>query len=110
MILKYIPLTTIDGDLTSFAEFVGKAVMIVNGGKQHPLYAELTKAKDASGTAGKVTWNFEKFLISPDGSIQRFRSEVTPDAPEVVDAIEAALLAEVRKVRGHISAMSMPTG
>lgn len=63
----------------------------VNGRKQHPLYAELTKAKDASGNAGKVKWNFEKFLISPDGRIQRFRSAVTPDAPEVIDAIENTL-------------------
>lgn len=63
----------------------------VNGGNQHPLYAELTKAKDASGKAGKVKWNFEKFLISPNGDIQRFRSAVAPDAPEIVDAIEKAL-------------------
>lgn len=159
MVLKDIPLTTIDGDETSLAQFAGKAVMIVNvaskcgftpqyaaledlykkygeqgfailgfpsnqfmfqepgtaeeikefctmnfgvtfpmfekinvnGRMQHPLYAELTKAKDASGTAGKVQWNFEKFLISPDGNIQRFRSAVTPDASEVVDAIEKAL-------------------
>ena len=63
----------------------------VNGSKRHPLYAQLTKAKDASGTAGKVKWNFEKFLISPDGSIQRFRSAVSPDAPEIIDAIENSL-------------------
>lgn len=63
----------------------------VNGRKQHPLYGELTKAGDAEGTAGKVKWNFEKFLISPDGNIQRFRSAVSPDTPEIVDAIEKAL-------------------
>jgi glutathione peroxidase len=63
----------------------------VNGKKQHPLFAELTKAKDAGGKAGKVQWNFEKFLISPDGQIQRFRSAVAPDAPEIIDAVENAL-------------------
>lgn len=63
----------------------------VNGSNQHPLYTELTKAKDASGMAGKVKWNFEKFLIAPNGEIQRFRSAVSPDAPEVIAAIETAL-------------------
>lgn len=33
----------------------------VNGGKRHPLYAELVEAQDASGAAGRVKWNFEKF-------------------------------------------------
>lgn len=63
----------------------------VKGGKQHPLYAELIKTPDAQGDAGNVKWNFEKFLIAPDGSIQRFRSAVTPDSPEIVDAIEKSL-------------------
>jgi len=64
----------------------------VNGENQHPLYAELTKAADAEGTAGDVQWNFEKFLIGPDGTVvNRFRPRTEPDAPEVVAAIEAAL-------------------
>lgn len=63
----------------------------VNGRDRHPLFAELTKALDASGKAGRVRWNFEKFLISPDGSVQRFRSRTAPDDPEVVSAIEAVL-------------------
>lgn len=159
MDLKDISLTTIDGQKTSFDEFTGNAVMVVNvasrcgftpqyavleelyrkysdrgftvlgfpsnqfmfqepgnaeqikefcsmtygvtfpmfekvdvdGRNQHPLYAELTSVKDAKGKAGKVQWNFEKFLISPDGNVQRFRSAVAPDAPEIVAAIEQAL-------------------
>ncbi|HTR69598.1 MAG TPA: glutathione peroxidase [Mycobacteriales bacterium] len=64
----------------------------VNGRDQHPLYAELTKTPDAKGKAGRVKWNFEKFLIGRDGAvIGRFRSKVKPDSPEVVGAIEAAL-------------------
>ncbi len=63
----------------------------VNGAKQHPLYAELTTVPDANGTAGKVKWNFEKFLVAPGGAVRRFRSAVKPDAPEVVEAIEQAL-------------------
>ncbi|MDI9903184.1 glutathione peroxidase [Rhodococcus sp. IEGM 1409] len=64
----------------------------VNGENQHPLYAELTKAADAEGTAGDIQWNFEKFLIGPDGTVvNRFRPRTEPDAPEVVAAIEAVL-------------------
>ncbi len=63
----------------------------VNGRSQHPLYAELTKTPDATGKAGRVTWNFEKFLVTPVGGIHRFRPGVEPDAPELLAALEAAL-------------------
>jgi len=71
----------------------------VNGRSQHPLYAELTKAADAEGKAGKVKWNFEKFLLTPAGEVHRFRPKVEPDAPEIVDLIEAALRAATSKDR-----------
>jgi glutathione peroxidase len=63
----------------------------VNGDGRHPLYRELVAEADASGAAGDVQWNFEKFLVAPDGSIQRFRPRTTPDDPTLVGAIEAAL-------------------
>ena len=63
----------------------------VNGDDRHPLYAELTEVADAEGAAGDIQWNFEKFLVSPDGTIQRFRPGVEPEAPELVAAIEADL-------------------
>ena len=64
----------------------------VNGPEQHPLYAELTKAADSDGEAGDVQWNFEKFLLSPDGEVVgRFRPKVEPGATEVVEAIEDVL-------------------
>ena len=63
----------------------------LNGKKAHPLYAELTKTKDAHGKAGRVIWNFEKFLITPDGTVHRFRPTVQPDDPEIVALIEGAL-------------------
>jgi glutathione peroxidase len=63
----------------------------VNGTNQHPLFAELSKAEDADGKAGKVRWNFEKFLITPDGQVHRFRSSTVPDAPEIVSLIERSL-------------------
>ncbi|HEU5486138.1 MAG TPA: glutathione peroxidase, partial [Microlunatus sp.] len=34
----------------------------VNGKKAHPLYQALRTTPDADGKAGRVTWNFEKFL------------------------------------------------
>ena len=63
----------------------------VNGPGKHPLYKELTKTKDKAGLAGPVMWNFEKFLVSPDGSVQRFRPTTKPDDPEIIAAIEKSL-------------------
>jgi len=63
----------------------------VNGRGKHPLYSELTRVKDANGVAGRVKWNFEKFVIAPDGAISRFRPTTQPDAPEVIAAIENGL-------------------
>ena len=64
----------------------------VNGADRHPLYAVLTETADAGGEAGDVQWNFEKFLIAPDGEVvNRFRPRTEPDAPEVIAAIEAVL-------------------
>jgi glutathione peroxidase len=63
----------------------------VNGPERHPLYAELTDTADADGEAGDIKWNFEKFLVGPDGSVTRFRPMVAPDAEELVAAVEASL-------------------
>jgi glutathione peroxidase len=63
----------------------------VNGKDRHPLYKQLVKARDQSGVAGPVAWNFEKFLILPNGEVHRFRPKVKPDATEIVAVIEANL-------------------
>jgi glutathione peroxidase len=63
----------------------------VNGRSQHPLYAELTRTPDAEGKAGKVKWNFEKFVVTPTGEVHRFRPKVEPDASEIIQLIEASL-------------------
>jgi glutathione peroxidase len=64
----------------------------VNGRRRHPLYEQLSAVEDADGRAGEVDWNFEKFLISPTGEIvARFRPMVTPEDPQVTDAIERVL-------------------
>jgi glutathione peroxidase len=64
----------------------------VNGEGRHPLYAILTAAEDDEGRAGDIQWNFEKFLVSPEGAVlRRFRPRTVPEAPEVVSAIEEHL-------------------
>jgi glutathione peroxidase len=64
----------------------------VNGRKATELYKALKENPDAGGKAGRVEWNFEKFLVLPDGSVKRFRPKQKPDAPEIVEAIEGALV------------------
>jgi glutathione peroxidase len=64
---------------------------MVNGRNRHELYKSLVKTKDGMGLAGPVMWNFEKFLVARDGSVQRFRPQTKPDDPKVIAAIEAAL-------------------
>jgi glutathione peroxidase len=64
----------------------------VNGAGRHPLYRELTKVSDATGEAGDVRWNFERFLVSPEGQVVgRFRPKTDPESPELVAAVEAVL-------------------
>ncbi len=87
----------------------------VTGTDKHPLYAALITAQPErisngndlrdhlAGYAAKnglpgpnelpeLLWNFEKFLISREGRvIGRFASDLTPDDPKLVSAIEAAL-------------------
>ncbi|OON71373.1 glutathione peroxidase [Streptomyces tsukubensis] len=64
----------------------------VNGEARHALYSELVDTPDAEGHTGDIRWNFEKFLISGDGTVAaRFSPQTAPDAPEVVAAIEKVL-------------------
>lgn len=59
----------------------------VKGDDKDPLYTYLT-----SQTGGEIKWNFTKFLIGRDGKIlSRFESKVTPESPEVTQAVESAL-------------------
>ncbi|MFJ9554838.1 glutathione peroxidase [Nocardiopsis sp. NPDC101807] len=66
----------------------------VNGKDRHPLYGVLTETPDADGQAGKVKWNFEKFLVLPDGAVHRFRPTTVPDDPAIVALIEKSLPGE----------------
>jgi glutathione peroxidase len=62
----------------------------VNGAGRSALYQWLVAADPTA--AGDLRWNFEKFLVGPDGAVRgRFPSKVKPDDPALVAAIEAAL-------------------
>ena len=64
----------------------------VNGAGRHPVYDLLTAVPDADGEAGDIQWNFEKFLVRPDGTVAgRFRPRTVPDDPQVLAVIEANL-------------------
>lgn len=63
----------------------------VNGKNAADLYKALKQTEDAGGKAGRVEWNFEKFLVLPDGEVIRFRPKQKPDDPAIVGAIESAL-------------------
>jgi glutathione peroxidase len=62
------------------------AKISVKGEDKAPLYQFLTQ------TGGEIPWNFTKFLIGRDGKvITRLEPKTTPESPESITAIEAAL-------------------
>lgn len=64
----------------------------VNGDKADPLFKYLTGAESNPQFAGKVMWNFEKFLIGRDGKVvARYKTGISPDAEEVISAIKNEL-------------------
>lgn len=83
----------------------------VNGPGRHPLYSQLVAAKpeavapEESGflarmtskgrapkETGDILWNFEKFLISRDGTVlERFSPDMEPDNAIVTERIQKAL-------------------
>jgi glutathione peroxidase len=55
----------------------------VKGDDISPLFKYLTEAPNPDFT-GEIKWNFEKFLIDPNGKlIHRFRSQTTPMSPDI---------------------------
>ena len=62
------------------------------GADANPLYQFLTSKDTNPKHAGKVAWNFEKFVIGRDGSIvARFVSDVEPDSRELLDLLRKEL-------------------
>lgn len=64
----------------------------VNGEGAHPLYRWLEEQGTEPDGPGDIKWNFAKFLVGKDGRVlARFSPAVTPEAPELVTAIERAI-------------------
>jgi glutathione peroxidase len=64
----------------------------VNGDNAAPLYKTLTATSTKPAGPGKISWNFEKFLIGRDGQVvARFSPRTEPSDDQVVSAIEAEL-------------------
>ena len=64
----------------------------VRGKEMHPLYRFLSSKDSNPEFGGKITWNFNKFLISREGKIiNRFESKTEPLHTEIIKAIEQAL-------------------
>lgn len=64
----------------------------VNGDGQCELYKKLTTYETKPVGPGKISWNFEKFVLNKKGEIvARFAPKTSPDAPEVLKVIEAEL-------------------
>jgi glutathione peroxidase-family protein len=64
----------------------------VKGKKMHPLYAFLTEKETNPRFAGRITWNFNKFLLDRKGNIlDRFDSRDDPMGDKIPRAVEGAL-------------------
>jgi glutathione peroxidase len=61
----------------------------VKGKDMHPVYQWLT-TKELNGVDdSSVKWNFQKYLISKDGTLQKvFNPKTSPDDPEIIGWIE----------------------
>ena len=55
--------------------------------KSDPLFARLIAASQES-----PSWNFHKYLITPDGKVTSFSSMLDPMSPRVIKAVESALI------------------
>ena len=85
-----------EADIQSFCSlnygvsFPMSAKVEVNGSARHPLYRLL--AGEGAEFPGDITWNFEKFLLGPDGRVlARFSPRTAPDDPALVHAIQTAV-------------------
>jgi glutathione peroxidase len=89
------------GSSTEIAEFCSKNYGVkfdmyekidVNDTGACKLYQTLTSTDTKPTEKGKISWNFEKFLIGRDGQVvARFSPRTAPDAKEVIEAIEKEL-------------------
>ena len=76
--------------LTYGVSFPLSSKLEVNGPGRHPLYRLL--AGEGAEFPGEITWNFEKFLVGPDGRVlARFSPRTTLEDPALIEAVESAL-------------------
>jgi glutathione peroxidase len=62
----------------------------VKGPTADPLYKYLTSLPGKKG--GDITWNFNKFLVTPDGQVvEHFDSRVEPTSPDLTSKLEQVL-------------------
>jgi glutathione peroxidase len=74
----------VEFDLFSKVKILGKDAA--------PLYQFLTSKESNPAHAGKVEWNFEKFIIGRDGAIiARFNAETEPDAENLLEILRKSL-------------------
>jgi len=67
----------------------------VKGKGASELYRLLTSLETKPKGAGKIGWNFEKFIVDRRGFVvARFGAGTKPDAPEIVSIIESELAKE----------------
>ena len=67
----------------------------VKGRNIHPLYRFLTDKETNPSFSGKITWNFNKFLVDRNGRIvNRFDSKVEPLDERVLSAVEGAVASQ----------------
>ena len=68
------------------------AKISVKGKTQHPLYQYLTSKQINPEFGGKISWNFNKFIIDREGNtLGRFGSRVKPDNPALIAQLETAI-------------------
>lgn len=61
----------------------------VVGNNQNEIFKFLTKKSLNGKSDNEVKWNFTKFLINPDGSLEAsYPSNITPDDPKIISWIE----------------------
>ena len=67
----------------------------VNGDGACDLYKTLTALDAKPADSGKVSWNFEKFVIGRNGEVvARFSPRTKPDDPGLVEVIQTELAKE----------------
>lgn len=84
-----------DAEIKNFCELKYKTTfpifskISVKGEDMHPLYRYLTKD---SAYRGEISWNFNKFLVNPQGNVvARFGSRTDPLSQDVIKELEAVL-------------------